>query len=192
MYQLMRNIHLGLGLAFVVMVLIFAVSSLVIAYRPWLPQGRVDSEFVVQVDVEKATSPRALAHDLMLREGMKGDLRQVSEDAGVMKLRIFRPGSEYNVEYTAGDAEAKVAMKRWGWQEMMVQLHVNHGFWHEWMPANWWAGLSLLASVGLLVLGATGLVLWFENYAERRIGAVLLALGLVWGIGSLVLTRMQM
>jgi hypothetical protein len=32
----MRNIHLGLGLIFVLMALVFAVSSLVIIYRPWI------------------------------------------------------------------------------------------------------------------------------------------------------------
>ena len=40
MFRLMRNLHLIFGLVFFVFALVFAVSSLVIIYRPWLPQSR--------------------------------------------------------------------------------------------------------------------------------------------------------
>ena len=57
MFRLMRNIHLGLGLIFVLMALIFAVSSLVIIYRPWLAKSspRV-SESTVRLPLEAAAS----------------------------------------------------------------------------------------------------------------------------------------
>jgi hypothetical protein len=73
---------------------------------------------------------------------------------------------------------------------MLVQLHTNHGFWHEFLPSNAWALLSLLGSIGLFLLGATGIYLWYCHHEERVIGSVLLVVGLLYGITTLVLSRM--
>ena len=74
--------------------------------------------------------------------------------------------------------------------ETTIQLHVNHGFWHDFLPANAWALLSFLGSAGLFLIGASGIYLWFCHHEERVIGSILLVVGLVYGITSLVLSRM--
>ena len=58
--------------------------------------------------------------------------------------------------------------------------------------SNLWAALSLLASIGLLLLGATGIYLWFVHHNERIIGGALLGFSLIFGFVTLVLTRLQM
>lgn len=73
---------------------------------------------------------------------------------------------------------------------VVLQIHLTHGFWHESATAWIWALLSFLSSAGLLLLGASGIYLWFAHHKERVIGGVLLALGLGWGLTTLVLTRM--
>ena len=190
MFQLMRNVHLALGLVCVVMTLIFALSSLVIIYRPWLPQSIEESERTVQVSPPAASTPRALARALMRSEGLKGTVSQIEEDAQAIRFRIFRPGTEFRIEYKRSTSEAKIELRRWGLLETLVQLHTNHGFWHEFAPANAWAAFSLLASAGLLLLGASGIYLWFAHHEERRVGAILLALGLTYALVTLVLTRL--
>ena len=190
MFQLMRNVHLGLGLVLVAMALIFALSSLVIIYRPWLPQSIEESERTVRIPAQAAATPRALARALMRSGGMKGTVSGIEEDSEAIRFRIFRPGSEFRIEYGRSTSEAKIELRRWGLLETLVQLHVNHGFWHEFAPTNAWAALSLLASAGLLLLGATGIYLWFAHYEERVVGGILLALGLTYGLATLVLTRL--
>lgn len=190
MFQLMRNVHLILGLVFVFFAFIFAASSLRIIYRPWLSDSRQDQEQTIQIDAAKATSPRALALELMRNHDLSGDLRQVNESDGVMKFRIARPGTNAAVEYVPGSSEVKINTQRWGWQEMLVQLHTNHGFHHEFLPASAWALLSLLGSIALLLMGATGIYLWFCLNEDRLIGSVLLVLGLVYGLTSLIWSRM--
>ena len=50
MFQLMRNTHLVLGMLFVAMAIVFALSSVVFIYRPWLPEQVIEqSERVVEV-----------------------------------------------------------------------------------------------------------------------------------------------
>ena len=189
MFRLMRNLHLIFGLVFFVFALVFAVSSLVIIYRPWLPLAREDTERTVKVAAENAGTPRELALEMMRDHDLKGDLRQIEQTEDGMRFVIVRPGTRSEVEYSSANGEAKVKTQRQNFLETLVQLHVNHGFWHDFLPANAWALLSLLGSIGLFLLGATGIYLWFCHHEERVIGSVLLVVGLIYGITTLVLSR---
>lgn len=187
----MRNVHLGLGLVFVLMALVFAVSSLVIIYRPWISPKPVDTESTVLLKGDALENPRAAALFLMTSHGMKGELRQIQEQGDRVRFRIVRPGEASDVSYQRSTGEAKIKTRRFGVLETLVQLHTNHGFWHDYVPANLWAALAFFTSAGLLLLGVTGIYLWFAHHEERRIGSVLLGFGLVYGIVTLVLTRLQ-
>lgn len=192
MFRLMRNIHLGLGLVFVLMAMIFAVSSLVIIYRPLLGVSPEKSERTVQLSEQAAAGgPRAAARELMENEGFRGELRQIQEDGDKVSFRIFRPGEGVLVEYSPASRQAKVERTRHGALETMVQLHVNHGFWHDYGPSNIWALIGFLASVGLLLLGVTGIYLWWVGKTDRAVGSVLVSFSLVFGAVCLYLTRLQ-
>ena len=189
MFRLMRNGHLILGLLFFFYAMLFAASSLVIIYRPWLKPTHTEQEQTVRVGAERAQSPRDLALELIQNHGLKGDLRDIKQEANSVRFVIARPGMRSEVQYSAATGEAKVRTRREGFLETLVQLHTNHGFWHEFMPANAWSLLSLLGSVGLFLLGATGIYLWFCHHEERVIGLVILAVGLAYSLTTLVLSR---
>ncbi len=188
----MRNIHLGLGLVFVLMALVFAVSSVVIIYRPWFNTKPVDTESTLQLSPDEAASPRAAARALMQVNLVKGELRQIQEKGDRVSFRVVRPGEMADVVYTPSTGVAKIKIRSHGALETLVQLHTNHGLWHEYVPSNLWAAISLFASIGLLLLGATGIYLWFMHHNERIIGGILLAFGLIYGLVTLTLTRLQM
>ena len=190
MFHLMRNVHLALGLVFTTMAMIFALSSLVIIYRPWLQQSVEESERTVRLEADAASTPRALARELMRTENLAGTLTQIEQEPSTIRFRIFRPGTEFRIEYARETREATIKTRRWGVLETLVQLHVNHGFWHELASVNAWSAFSLLASIGLLLLGATGIYLWFAHHEERLVGGVLLVLGLAYGLATLILTRL--
>ena len=190
MFRLMRNIHLILGLVFFFYALIFAVSSLAIIYRPWLGLSPADTEQTLAIPAEQAATPRALAMELMRDHGFKGDLRQIEEKDGGFSFEIMRPGTRNEVRYDPGSGKAAIKTRRQGVLETTIQLHVNHGFWHDFLPANAWAMLSFLGSAGLFLIGASGIYLWFCHHEERVIGSILLVAGLVYGITSLVMSRM--
>lgn len=189
MFRLMRNVHLILGLLFFSYALLFASSSLVIIYRPWLTLTRDDQVRTVRVPPDQAQTPRALALELIRNQGLQGDLRDIQREAETIRFVIARPGTSSRVTYSAATGEAKIQTRREGFLETLVQLHTNHGFRHDFVPANVWATLSLLGSVGLFLLGATGIYLWFCHHQERVIGAVILGLGLVYSLTMLVLAR---
>jgi len=188
----MRNIHLGLGLGFGLGALMFAVSSLAFIYGYLLPEDSAEeSARTVLIPAERASSGRALALELMRDHGLKGDLRAVEESAGEIRFRIVRPGSNADIVYSADSGEARIQTRRLGFTQMLRQIHTVHGFWHDHLPSNVWAGLSVLGSIGLILLGLTGIYLWFGMHKERVVGGVLLGVGMVYAIAALALTRMS-
>jgi len=191
MFRLMRNVHLWLGLASVAMALMFALSSLFVVFRQSLDTQPEENQRTVKVASESAATPRALARELILHHDVQGELAAVEEDAERMSFRIHRPGVEHRVAYSKATGEATIDEKRWGAGQTLLQIHVMHGFWHEWVPGWIWALLGFLTSVALLLLGASGIYLWFAHHKERVIGGVLLAVGLLYGISTLALTRLD-
>lgn len=191
MFRLMRNVHLWLGLASVLMALMFALSSLFVVFRQSFDSKPQESQRTVQVSPELASTPRALARELILNHGLKGELAAVNEDAEGMTFRIHRPGTEHSIDYSKATGAVTISDKQWALGQTLLQVHVMHGFWHEWVPGWIWALLGFLTSVALLLLGASGIYLWFAHHKERVIGGVLLAVGLIYGISTLVLTRMD-
>ena len=190
MFRLMRDIHLIFGLLFFAFAMIFAVSSLVIIYRPFLPEPKpLDEERTVRVDGSRAATPRALALALMRDHGLKGDLRDIEQDGDAIRFAVVRPGTRAEVEYSRVSGEATISTRTLGLLQTLVQLHVNHGFWHDFLPSNAWSMLSVLGSIGLFLLGASGIYLWFCHYEERLAGGILLVVGLVYAFATLALSR---
>lgn len=189
MFRLMRNTHLALGVAFFFVAMLFALSSVVIIYRPWFPGGPERTNRAVTL--APGLEGRAVALELMRSHGAKGDLRDVKALEGEIRFSIWRPGTHLNVKYSPASGVTTLDERRFNVYETLVQLHVNHGFWHDFLPANVWSLLSLAVSVGLLLLGASGIYLWYKHPQERTIGNWLLAVGFAIPLIALALTRIQ-
>lgn len=187
MFRLMRNIHLGLGLIFFLIAVVFALSSMVIIYRPWFPTEQTDTNETVAL--QPGATPRDAALELMRSHGLRGDLRNIRTNGDTSSFVIMRPGTHVRVEYSAATGEAKLRNRQYNFYETLVQLHVNHGFWHDFLPSNLWALLGLAVSVALILLGATGIYLWYLHPKERTIGWMLIAFGFVVPVAALVLSR---
>jgi hypothetical protein len=191
MFQLMRNIHLGIALTVIVMAMIFAASSIFFIYKPWLPDRVAETERTVPVAAEVAGTPREIALELIRNHGLQGEVLGIAETDDGHTFRMFRPGTEHSVEYSRATGEAKIKSKQWQLGQTLMQLHTTHGFWHESRTATLWSAFSLLTSLGLLLLGASGIYLWFVNRTERLVGGILLTVGLSYGLITLILTRLD-
>jgi hypothetical protein len=74
---------------------------------------------------------------------------------------------------------------------MLNRLHHWAGFWHEPVSMKVWAFLVAIASTALLLLGASGIYMWFTRRSERRLGIALLGINLVFAITLLTLLRIS-
>jgi hypothetical protein len=188
MFRLIRNTHLALGLALFLATLLFAFSAVVFMYRPLFP-GRP----VVRHDtlaVSPGTDPAAAALHLMRSRGLRGDVSIADAGGDTVTIRVVRPGTEVRAAYVPTAGTLTVVNRRYSVFEKLLQVHGTRGFWHDYGPANLWAAVSLLVSVTLVLLGATGIYLWFRHSEERRPGVVLIALGVIVPVAALILTRL--
>lgn len=192
MYRLMRNVHLILGLAFVLMLGVYMVSSVRLAHRSWFSAKPTVSERTLPVDPGRASTPRALGSYLIEEHGLRGEIVRIQPAGdGEFSLLIRRLGTGYQIRYTEGATEVQVRENRQAFTGMLLGMHFAHGFWHEDELINVWGAVLLLTSCGLFLIGITGVYLWFKTYDERRVGTVLLVGGLSFAFISMYLIRSQ-
>jgi hypothetical protein len=188
MYRWLRNTHLFTGLFSALFVLMYGVSSVQMAHNNWFDIRPTVTESTVAV--EPSSDARAVARQLMDRHGTAGEIQQINQKGDRFAFRIVRPGTMYDVEGARGAAEVKVKTSTAPLLGMLNRLHHISGYWREYQVMNAWGVVLGLVSLGLIVLGATGIYLWFKLNGERVIGAILLAVSLGYSLTLMVLIRL--
>ena len=61
------------------------------------------------------------------------------------------------------------------------------GLWHDYWLINVWGFSVAIVSIGLIIIGVTGVYIWFKLYNERIVGAVLLTLSLGYSLTLIAL-----
>jgi hypothetical protein len=69
-------------------------------------------------------------------------------------------------------------------------IHFIAGFGHNYQINIIWAVFVVIVSIALILQGLTGIYLWFHFHKERRIGAILLGINLLYSFGLIVLMRL--
>ncbi|HYL77635.1 MAG TPA: hypothetical protein VEU96_25700 [Bryobacteraceae bacterium] len=186
MYRLLRNIHLTLALLALPFLLIYAFSSVQMIHgfrqKPQVVETRVTAS-------SGAGDARRLARELMDRFGLRGELQQIFTTPAGSKLHIVRPGTVYEVEYTSATGETVIRTSSTGFPGLLSQLHRAAGFWHQYWLINLWSGLVAWTSIAIILLGISGVWMWFLRGSERVAGIVLLALNLGSSLTLLFLIR---
>ena len=72
---------------------------------------------------------------------------------------------------------------------MLNRLHHAAGVAHDVTSLNVWGALVAMVSLALLLVGATGVWMWFLRRTERTVGLVLLAMNLAFAVTLIVLIR---
>ena len=189
MYATMRNLHLWLGLGFLLFLLMYAVSSVQMAHPEWFPMEPSVREEVVSLSPAPGFDPREVAARLREAADVRGDVSAVETAADTVRFRVVRPGTVHEVSYAPGEAEVRVRTSVGSFLAMLNRLHHVGGLWHDYALIDVWGALVGLVSLALVAIGGTGIYLWFRVHRERRVGAVLLALSLGYGLALVVLIR---
>jgi hypothetical protein len=187
MYRTIRNIHLLLGLFSAAFVFMYGASSVQFAHR-WFNVQATAAESSVTLS-PGAAGARAVATELIAKHGLNGELVQVREKPGGVAFRLNRIGTNYEVDYSAASGETKIKTMTTGTMAMLVRLHHVNGIWHEFAWINAAAGILGLVSLSLILMGLSGIYLWFKLHKERRTGAILLTVNLIFSITLMILIR---
>jgi hypothetical protein len=191
MYKIVRNTHLLLASFSLPFLIMYGVSAVQMSHSTWFQMKPAVHERELSIAAGQ-TDARAIAREVMDRERtLKGEVSNIQpNDAGVV-LRIVVPGTVHEVRYerTSGIAHVKTSIA--GAMGMLNRLHHWGGFWHEPVSMKLWALAVAVVSAALVLLGASGIYMWFTRRPERRIGIALLGINLAFAITVLTLLRLS-
>ena len=176
LYRKILAIHLCTGMLSFAFLAMYGASSLQMTHVKWFPLRDRVSEGHLWL-TPGVGDARAVARELMQRYGLRGELAAVNASAGGLRFRIARPGTWYQVEYSAPAGAARMTTHENGFRGVLNRIHQSRGLWHEYTILNVWSSVLAVISLALILLGGTGVYLWFRNHRERRLGGALLAAG---------------
>jgi hypothetical protein len=189
MYKVIRNIHLLLASFSLPFLIMYGVSAVQMSHSSWFEMKPSVVERQLSLPAGDMGA-RSVAREIMNRQpDMKGELSNVQSNETGLTLRIVVPGTVHEVRYDRTSGVARIKTSVAGVMGMLNRLHHWAGFWHEPLSMRAWAAFVAIVSVGLLLLGASGIYMWFTRRPERRIGLALLATNLVFAVTLLTLMR---
>ncbi len=193
-YQLIRDLHLYLGLFISPFVLAFAASVFVLLHA-WLPQqdGRSQSASTFEGvslpdDLEALSGLKRIESlkPLLRRLGVEGEVGGVRHNRRQRRLVIpvNVPGQETIVTLDLAKREAAISRRTTGLADGLVLLHMSPGQHMADIRGNWfymrvWSWLADATVYVTLFLTVSGIYLWSVLRAERKTGVWLLAAGAI-------------
>jgi hypothetical protein len=189
MYTLIRNVHLLLASFSLPFLIMYGVSAVQMSHSKWFHMKPAVEERDFPLNPGQVDA-RAVARDVMNRErSIKGEISNVQTSAAGISLRIVVPGTVHELKYDPVSGRADVKSSVAGVMGMLNRLHHWAGFWHEPASMEAWAVAVAIVSAALLLLGASGIYMWFTRRAERRTGLVLLGFNVAFAVIVLVMMR---
>ena len=173
-YKIARNVHLLLASFSLPFLLMYAVSAVQMSHSTWFVTKPVVQERQLSL-TPRHVDARAVAREIMDHDrSVRGELDAVQVTPRRITLRIVVPGTVHDVQYDPESGAARLKTSVAGVMGMLNRLHHAAGFWHELLPLKLWAAAVAIVSTALLLLGATGIYMWFTRRQERRMGVLLL------------------
>jgi hypothetical protein len=190
-YRTLRNLHLFLGLFFILFLLMYGASSVQMAHPTWFDSKPTVTEARLPFPAEEAYNARAIAATLIEQQAVRGELKNVAETEDGYTFRVVRPGTVHEVEYVRGEDSVLVRTSVAGFMGMLNRIHHIGGVHHEYPLLNVWGVLVFLTSLGLILLGLSGAYMWFKSHRTRRTaGVLLLGVSLTASVTLIILMRM--
>lgn len=191
MYVFVRNIHLLVASFSLPFLLMYVASSVQMSHPSWFTMKPAVHEHEMSV-MPGRTDARQVAREVMDgNQNVRGELTNIRPRPGGVALRIVLPGTVHDVDYDRFTGTVKIRTSVAGFMGKLNRLHHAAGVRHEMAVMNAWGAAVAVVSAGLLLLGATGIYMWFTRRPERVIGTVLLAINLGIAVALLLVMRLE-
>ncbi len=194
LHQLIRDLHLYLGLFVSPFVVLFAVSVLFLVHG-WTPAARGSAEvrtarLTLPAGIDKLP-PREQIDALrgpLARAGVQGELGFVQHHEQRLVFTVSVPGSQRTVDVDLFSGDATIHSRATGLGDALITLHKFPGQHLAAIRMNWpymraWLWLADSTVYLVMFLSVSGIYLWALLGAERRAGLVLLAAGAITFFG---------
>jgi hypothetical protein len=175
MYHLIRRIHLFTGLILLMFVLMYVVSGYVMIHPNWFGERTPTvSERTELASFPTGLSDTALATHLQEAFGLRGQSSPPEHRRdGSTRFNFVRPGTTFQAVLSADGKRLTITRKDFGFSGLANGMHRLRGYHGGWLYCLW-SLLYDLASLGLIVFGITGALLWYQSASRRLAGWVCL------------------
>lgn len=188
MYKLYRDIHLVLGLIVTPLLLIYAISSALLAYG-FIDPSKTEHTITEFKVLELPDSSDDI--ELLLKtQNIKGSIQQLSQDNDKnITIKVTRLGEQHVITIDSqGNATNKTSGENTA--SFLKLLHITAGFEHEENETNWWGLAALLTGFLLLALLITGIILWSYRTTEKRTGILFLSISVLYCTTVILVLRL--
>jgi len=187
-----RRLHYYLGLYLLLFVWLFAFTGLLLNHSQWkfaeFWDSRKETSGERDISTPTAGGDLAQARDLMRQLGIQGEIEWTiaRETPTSLQFRASRPGQI--IEVKADFARHKATVKRtdlnpWGVMRLLhtfsgVRLDDNRNG-RDWVLTSVWVWTMDAVAVGLILMVMSSLFMWYERPQQRRLGIIVLAVGVL-------------
>ncbi len=185
-----RKLHYYLGLYFLLFLWLFSISGLILNHPKWASgefwNERKESKSELPIRAPDIASDVGIANDLMRQLAIVGEVGDVGRDpvSATFNFQVVKPGhvSRVSADLAAGRASVtEIELNAWG---AMDALHKFTGVRldrpnesRDWLLTRLWSLAMDALAVGLVILIASGLYLWWRLRQKRVGGMIALTLG---------------
>lgn len=198
LYQIVRDLHLYLGLFSSPFVLLYSVSVFFLVHA-WLPKFTAQSSNTRRVsalplpaDLSTLSGRRLIdaLKPVLARADVPGEVgfvqHLVKEDKLIIPVMVPGRATSVSISLTSGDTT--IVTRETGLADALVTLHGSPGPHGPGIRMNWfymevWGWLADATVYLILFVTISGLYLWYVLRAERRVGLILLAAGAITFFG---------
>ena len=181
----LRRVHLYLGMLLIPWVIMYALSTLTFNHRDWFRGqfNQADSWTQLWEEEFKADVPRQQpklkewARSVLDENGIKGGFN-VRQNPQSVLINLIQFRNPIRVTYQKNEGQLLAEQKRTTLAEMMVRMHVRHGYGRDGVLYDSWAFVVDLVCFAIIAWVATGLYMWWKIPSTRKAGWMAILPGL--------------
>ena len=174
-----RLVHLYLSLFALALVVFFSVTGFMLNHEDWfVPPTSFDRTHAGKIPTELLAEPDKLAVAELLRKdyGAVGLVDSFETEEDRLRVVFKRPGTEVEAIIQRESGEAEVTVRTRGVWAVLLDLHRGKS------TGAAWSFVIDATCVVLLILSATGLIMWSSLKSRGRYGLVVVAVGAVLSV----------
>lgn len=166
----------------------YTASTFVMNHREWFrgpgpersPAFELERELTYSGVMPDGASSKQIALQLMASLNIEGAyaLARNSTKEKVVFTRQH-PVTPRRITYTAADQKVTIERMVFSGAGFLERMHRRRGFQHDFLLEDLWAASVDLTILGLLLLAVSGIWMWWELRATRKLGAVAAGAGIV-------------
>jgi hypothetical protein len=199
-YNVVRDLHLYLGLFISPFVLVFSVSVFFLVHA-WLPKigsdkstTRIVRDLSLPNDLQNLSGRKLIdaLRSALEKQNIQGELSFVRHEVRENKLIVplIIPGRETTVTINTTNREATIVSRETGLADALITLHKFPGqhlpdIRMNWIWMEFWRWLADATVYFILFISISGIYLWYMLRAERKIGFALLTAGAISFFGMI-------